>query len=178
MLSPERHVGSLVFRFCQIRLHILSFAKSVFCLIVKTLQIDQSIFMIPRVVWTCTLRTFAIPGTFEHRWNLSCSYVAQRRVQKPFSRYVVFEFLSFLTTQLGLVCGMHSKCSFRHTCWVVTPTDEPIVVWLMLPLCVQPNQRCLQPCPNAALQTCLPVLPKTFPAREMSSVFCFLLYNF
>ncbi len=124
MLSLQRHVGSLVFRFCQIRLHILSFAKSVFCLIVKTLQIDQSIFMIPRVVWTCTLRTFAIPGTFEHRWNLSCSYVAQRRVQKPFSRYVVFEFLSFLTTQLGLVCGMHSKCSFRHTCWVVTPTDE------------------------------------------------------
>lgn len=32
--------------------------------------------------------------------------------------------LSFLTPQLGLVFGMHSKCSFRHKCWVVTPTDE------------------------------------------------------
>lgn len=79
------------------------------------------------------------------------------------------------------VCVLGSVRRCRTHTYIHTRT----FVWkLMLPLCVQPNQRCLQPCPNAALQTCLPVLPKTFPAREMSwfsfsvSFIFVLLYRF
>lgn len=157
----------------------------------KRLQTDQSIFMIPRVVWTCTLRTFAIPGTFEHCWNsqnLSCSYVAQRRVQKPFSRYVVFEFLSFLTTQLGLVFGMHSKCSFRHKCWVVTPTDElrtrcrthRRLAHVTFVCSTEPK---MPPAMSKCCSTDLPSCPsKNLPCKRNVFCFCvcfsFLLYNF
>lgn len=73
------------------------------------------------------------------------------------------------------VCVLGSVRRCRTHTYIHTRT----FVWkLMLPLCVQPNQRCLQPCPNAALQTCLPVLPKTFPAREMSLIFLFCVFYF
>lgn len=46
---------------------------------------------------------------------------------------------------------------------------------LVLPSYVQLNQRCQRPCPNAALQAWLPVLPKITPAIDkmfFTSFFC------
>lgn len=67
---------------------------------------------------------------------------------------------AFLAWSFVYFCGMHK---------------------LMLPLYVGPNQRCQRPCPNAALQTWLPVLPKNTPAKDKMffiSVFCYFFCAF